>query len=128
MIATGILLPHLARAPWFLGERILVPTFVVQHVFPGSPRGGEDPRHRILNDAVYQFAPWEWEAWSNGSKARTLTVNGAFLGVVAHKGVGSLRLRYVPPGLRAGIYCLSGSLAALLAIAVAGRYRGRKSL
>jgi hypothetical protein len=59
VIAAGLLLPHLVLAPWFARDRILLPTVIVERTFPGAPQGISDSRHAKLNDAVFQFVPWE---------------------------------------------------------------------
>jgi hypothetical protein len=61
VVAAGLLLPHLVLAPWFSSQRILLPTIVIERTFPGAPRVESDPRHAVLNDAVFQFVPWESE-------------------------------------------------------------------
>jgi hypothetical protein len=123
-------------------RRVLLAAEEVQRWRP-SPRRWRPRAVRLVSyapgDVVLQFPgkgekllatsllnPGGWEAWSNGSKMRTLTINGAFLGVVAADGVGQLRLRFVPAGLRTGTFCLLGSVAFLLAIALGGRVRIRQ--
>jgi hypothetical protein len=61
VVAAGLLLPHLVLAPWFSSQRILLPTIIVERTFPGAPRVASDSHHAVLNDAVFQFVPWESE-------------------------------------------------------------------
>jgi hypothetical protein len=59
--------------------------------------------------------PAGWEARADGSPLRKLTVNTAYLGVVVPDGVRRVDLRFVPPGMRAGLLL---GLAALIGAAV----------
>ncbi|MEM7048292.1 MAG: hypothetical protein AAF604_01475 [Acidobacteriota bacterium] len=56
----GFLLPWLLLAPWLVGDHLLAPTDVLRWL-PDAPRVEASPRHDLLNDAVYQFLPWELE-------------------------------------------------------------------
>ncbi|MEM7481550.1 MAG: YfhO family protein [Acidobacteriota bacterium] len=57
-------LPLVLLAPWLMapagGERLLVPTDVLRWL-PDAPRVEAPGRHDLLNDAIYQFLPWELE-------------------------------------------------------------------
>jgi hypothetical protein len=77
------------------------------------PGSGE----RLL--ATSQPGPAGWRATAGGRRLATLTVNGAFLGVVVPAGVEGVELRYLPPGLLAGAaLCVLGlCVAAVLAVA-----------
>lgn len=56
------LAPWLLLAPWLFGTRLLVPTAGLAGAVPGSaPLEQPDPYDAVLNDAVYQFLPWELE-------------------------------------------------------------------
>lgn len=61
--------------------------------------------------------PEGWEVTAGGKALKTLTVNGAFLGAVVPDGVGEVRLRFVPNGLRPGV--LIGIVACALLAALA---------
>ena len=61
VVAAGLLLPHLVLAPWFARDQILLPTVIVERTFPGVTQGASETRHAKLNDAVFQFVPWEAE-------------------------------------------------------------------
>jgi hypothetical protein len=68
--------------------------------------------------------PRGWRATAGGRRLRTVTVNGAFLGVLLPAGDGEVELRYRPPGLEAGaaLSALAGlALAALLLAPAPGR-------
>ncbi len=59
VMLAGLLLPFLLLAPWLNSHHLLVPTGALPT--PGGPAlPGVDP-HRNLNDAVFQFLPWELE-------------------------------------------------------------------
>jgi hypothetical protein len=59
--------------------------------------------------------PAGWEARAAGAPLRKLTVNTAYLGVAVPDGVRRVNLRFVPPGLRAGLLL---GLAALIGTAL----------
>jgi hypothetical protein len=59
--ALGMALPLLLLFPWLGRDRLLVPADILQDVIPGAPRVPASHRHDLLNDAVYQFLPWELE-------------------------------------------------------------------
>lgn len=59
----GLLLPLGFLAPWLSGSRLLVPNDILRR--PTLPDAAwvaaPDSAHDLLNDAVYQFLPWELE-------------------------------------------------------------------
>lgn len=59
----GILLPFVLLAPWLSGARLLVPSDILRDpTIPGAPWIAPPyDSHDLLNDAVYQFLPWELE-------------------------------------------------------------------
>jgi len=61
VVVAGLLLSHVVLAPWFAADRVLLPTVAVEQTFPGSPRLACDLHHKVLNDGVFQFVPWESE-------------------------------------------------------------------
>jgi hypothetical protein len=60
-VVGGLLLPLLLLAPWLDGVRLLVPSDVLSGPIPGAPHLEHPDPHSLLNDAVYQFLPWELE-------------------------------------------------------------------
>lgn len=58
-------------------------------------------------------SPAGWRAAGGGRKLVTLTVNGAFLGVLCPAGVSRITVDYLPPGLAAGMVLFTLALAAL---------------
>jgi hypothetical protein len=60
-MACGVAAPLLLLGPWLRGQRLLVPCDILMEVVPGAPRIGHPDPHSLLNDAVYQFLPWELE-------------------------------------------------------------------
>ena len=58
-MVAGVVLPILLLLPWFDPCRLLVPTGGL--VVPGGPSLPAPDPHSILNDAVFQFIPWELE-------------------------------------------------------------------
>jgi hypothetical protein len=47
---------------WFaVSDHVLFPTQVLSRAVPGAPSSTMAENHNILNDAVYQFIPWESE-------------------------------------------------------------------
>jgi len=83
------------------------------------PRRGE----KVL--ATSLTIPEGWVATSNGQRLKNLRINGAFLGVVVPSRVESVRLRFVPPGLRPGLVLCAVSIIVLLAPAVLSLRRNR---
>ena len=61
VVAAGLLLPLAFLAPWLDGHRLLVPSDVLSGPIPGAPHLEDPDPHDLLNDAVYQFLPWELE-------------------------------------------------------------------
>ncbi|HEX2225021.1 MAG TPA: YfhO family protein [Thermoanaerobaculia bacterium] len=59
----GLLLPLAFLAPWLSGSRLLVPNDILRRpTLPDAPWvAAPDAAHDLLNDAVYQFLPWELE-------------------------------------------------------------------
>jgi membrane protein YfhO len=64
-----------------------------------------------------------WTARAAGRALRTVTVDGAFLGVRVPAGVGPIELRFLPPGLLAG--CVACLLAAAVVAVLFLRHRVR---
>jgi membrane protein YfhO len=60
-MAGGLLLSLALLAPWLDGSRLLAPCDVLMVPVPGAPRFAHLDRHDLLNDAIYQFLPWELE-------------------------------------------------------------------
>ncbi len=60
-MACGLAAPLVLLGPWLSARRLLVPCDVLMDVLPGAPRVGHPDPHGLLNDAVYQFLPWELE-------------------------------------------------------------------
>lgn len=61
VIALGIAIPLALLFPWIDKGRLLVPADLLQDMIPGAPRVEATHRHDLLNDAVFQFLPWELE-------------------------------------------------------------------
>lgn len=61
VMALGVALPILLLFPWLDPSRLLVPSDVLISVIPGAPAVPASHRHELLNDAVFQFLPWELE-------------------------------------------------------------------
>lgn len=59
--AIGMALPLLFLFPWLDRGRLLVPADILRMMIPGAPMVAVTHRHDMLNDAVYQFLPWELE-------------------------------------------------------------------
>ncbi|HYN22827.1 MAG TPA: hypothetical protein VE078_17835, partial [Thermoanaerobaculia bacterium] len=59
--ALGIALPLVLLFPWIDRGRLLVPADILQKLIPGAPQVEATHRHDLLNDAVFQFLPWELE-------------------------------------------------------------------
>jgi hypothetical protein len=62
--------------------------------------------------------PEGWVATSDGNRLRTLRINSAFLGVIVPSRVETVRLRFVPPGLRLGLVLCVVSMVVLTVPAV----------
>ena len=61
VMALGIVLPLLLLFPWIDRTRLLVPADILKRAIPIAPGVAATHRHDLLNDAVYQFIPWELE-------------------------------------------------------------------
>lgn len=61
VIALGIALPLVFLFPWIDRTRLLVPADILQQAIPLAPGVEASHRHDLLNDAVFQFLPWELE-------------------------------------------------------------------
>lgn len=61
VIALGIALPLLFLFPWIDRTRLLVPADILKQAIPLAPGVEATHRHDLLNDAVFQFLPWELE-------------------------------------------------------------------
>ena len=85
------------------------------------PVGGE----RILASSL----AWSrgWSARSGDRRLATLTVNGAFLGVLVPAEVSQIELRFVPPGFVAGCVAFAMSALAVLFLLFTGRSTGRST-
>jgi hypothetical protein len=58
----GLLLPLLFLLPWLADPtRVLAPTDILRDIIPGAPKLPAANRHSLLNDAMFQFLPWELE-------------------------------------------------------------------
>ncbi len=78
--------------------------------------GGQGTAERLVATSLTWPEGWEARATDGGATAgtlRRLTVDGAFVGILVPPGVRHLRLRFRPPGLRAGL-TLTGLATALL--------------
>ncbi len=112
---------------------------LAERPFPGPPRGGRVQRHgvepgrfalgvpapgvKLLATSIR--GPEGWTALGGGRRLRTLTVDGAFLGVVVPAGVDRVSLSYLPPGLLPGLWLAVFGAAALVALGVGERRRRR---
>jgi hypothetical protein len=61
VMVLGIVLPLILLFPWIDKTRLLVPADILKRAIPLSPGNAASFRHDLLNDAVYQFLPWELE-------------------------------------------------------------------
>lgn len=61
VIALGLALPLVFLFPWIDRTRLLVPADILQQAIPLAPGVAASHRHDLLNDAVFQFLPWELE-------------------------------------------------------------------
>ncbi len=84
-------------------------------VRPEEMNPAPSPGDRLL--ATSLPGPAGWRAYGLGARLRTLTVNGAYLGVRVPAGVEEIRLVYRPPGLEIGL-----TLAALSLVALGGLF------
>lgn len=61
VMVLGIVAPLLFLAPWFDRTRLLAPADILRDLVPEAPGVSFSDRHRLLNDAMLQFIPWELE-------------------------------------------------------------------
>jgi hypothetical protein len=61
VMALGVILPLVLLFPWLDRGRLMVPLDLLQRMIPGAPQVPASHRHDLLNDAIYQFIPWELE-------------------------------------------------------------------
>ncbi|MES1241482.1 MAG: hypothetical protein ABUT39_07670 [Acidobacteriota bacterium] len=61
VMALGVALPLVLLFPWLDRGRLMVPLDLLQRMIPGAPAVPASHRHDLLNDAIYQFIPWELE-------------------------------------------------------------------
>lgn len=69
--------------------------------------------------------PFGWRARGGGARLRTVTIDGAFLGVVVPPDVSQVELRYVPPGFAVGLGACAAALAVLVGWLLVDRRRAR---
>ncbi len=106
-----------------LGDRPLPPRLVetpvdIERLEPGSIAVRLAPQGvKLLATSIP--GPRGWSARSGERPLRTLTVDGAFLGVVVPGRLERVELRYRPPGLRAGLVAALLAGLGLLAVALA---------
>jgi len=72
---------------------------------------------RLLATSLPGPRGWSARRASDGGELPVLTVNGAFLGVRVPPGVERVRLRYVPPGLWAGVALAVAGVLGLIVLA-----------
>ena len=60
-LAVGVIVPMLLLGAWLDSRIVLAPTNFLEGMIPGAPPRNASTSHNILNDAVYQFLPWELE-------------------------------------------------------------------
>jgi hypothetical protein len=80
-----------------------------------------DPAGTLVATSI-PFSPG-WHARAAGQPLRTLTVDGAFLGVRVPPGVKRFELRFLPPGLLAGLAAFLLAAAVCLGLLAAGGRR-----
>lgn len=61
VMAIGMALPLVFLFPWLDPGRLPLPLDILRKMLPGVPMVDVTHRHDMLNDAVYQFLPWELE-------------------------------------------------------------------
>lgn len=59
--AVSLVLPSVLLVSFLISGQIMFPTSVVSRAIPGAKVSTMGSRHEILNDSVYQLAPWEIE-------------------------------------------------------------------
>jgi arylsulfatase A-like enzyme len=69
--------------------------------------------------------PEGWKASADSQRLSTVTINGAFLGVIVPAGAEVVELRFVPPGLYLGLIGFSVSLLVVIGLPVVARRRER---
>jgi hypothetical protein len=113
-------LPAAWRDPLGVRAAALAPGRVLLDLAPGG---------ETLLATSLPVAGWHAAARGRGLPAgrelRTLTINGAFLGVRIPASVLRVELAYTPPGLRAGVWCCAGALAVLAGGGMRGIRRAR---
>jgi hypothetical protein len=57
----ALVIPLVLLGPWLTRPVVLAPTNLLETILPGAPELSSSQAHRVLNDAVYQFLPWEIE-------------------------------------------------------------------
>jgi hypothetical protein len=61
VVLAAFAVPILFLSPWMVQDRLLLPTVPLARALPGAPAVEDNDPHAMLNDAVYQFLPWEAE-------------------------------------------------------------------
>ena len=61
VILCGLLLPLGFLSPWIGQGRLMLCTVTFTRALPDAPQVEDTDPHAMLNDAVYQFLPWEAE-------------------------------------------------------------------
>ncbi|MCM2315179.1 MAG: YfhO family protein [Thermoanaerobaculia bacterium] len=61
VLAVGVIVPLLLLGAWLDSRVVMAPTNLLEGIVPGAPPLEASTTHNILNDAVYQFLPWELE-------------------------------------------------------------------
>jgi len=59
--AASMVLPSVLLMSFLISGQIMFPTSVVSRAIPGAEVSSKGSRHEVLNDSVYQLAPWEIE-------------------------------------------------------------------
>jgi hypothetical protein len=116
-------LPAAWRDPLGVRAAALTPGRVLLDLAPGG---------ETLLATSLPVAGWHAAARGRGVPAggelRTLTINGAFLGVRVPASVTRVELAYTPPGFRAGVWCCAGALAVLAGGGMRGIRRARAGI
>lgn len=61
VVAIGMALPLVFLFPWLDRGLLPLPLDILRKMIPGAPMVEVTHRHDLLNDAVFQFLPWELE-------------------------------------------------------------------